>query len=348
MMTPDRLDELIARFSGCRIAVIGDFFLDKYLDTEPSLVEHSVESGQAAHQVTGIRTSAGVAGTVVNNLAALGTGQLLAIGAVGDDGEAWELRRCLEEIGCRVDHLHAFASLMTPTYLKPRDRTDPSLAGEHERYDTKNRQVMPGEVSRAVVGSLEAVLSEDAVDAVIIADQVEEEDRGVVTGVVREALADQAAAHPQVVFWVDSRTRIDRFRGVIIKPNQFEAVGRELPLPGERVKIDEATAALKGLRETTGAAVVVTLGERGMLVSDPEPEHVASVKLSGELDTTGAGDSATAGCVLGLASGGTLAEAALLGNLVASITVEQLAMTGTASPDQLRDRLAVWLAQQSD
>jgi sugar/nucleoside kinase (ribokinase family) len=100
------------------------------------------------------------------------------------------------------------------------------------------------------------------------------------------------------------------------------------------------------LREVTGAAVVVTLGERGMLVSDPEGEHVAGVELSGELDTTGAGDSATAGCVLGLASGGTLAEAALLGNLVASITVEQLAMTGTASPEQLRDRLGVWLSQR--
>jgi len=29
---------------------------------------------------------------------------------------------------------------MTPTYLKTRDRNDASLAGEHERYDTKNRQ----------------------------------------------------------------------------------------------------------------------------------------------------------------------------------------------------------------
>ncbi|MDP7277305.1 MAG: PfkB family carbohydrate kinase [Planctomycetaceae bacterium] len=346
MMTPQRLGELIGRFAECRIAVIGDFFLDKYLDTEPSLLEHSVETGQAAHQVTGIRTNAGVAGTVVNNLAALGTGQLLAIGAVGNDGEAWELRRCLEQVGCRADHLHAFESLMTPTYLKPRDRTDPSLAGEHERYDTKNRQALTGEISSAVIASLDEVLEAGEVDAVIIADQVEEEDRGVVTGMVREALSRQAVSHPRVVFWVDSRTRIDRFRGVITKPNQFEAVGREFPLPGERVEIGDAMAALGELRNRTGAAVVVTLGERGMLVSDPEPTHVPGVERDGELDTTGAGDSATAGCVLGLASGGTLVEAALVGNLVASITVEQLAMTGTADPEQLRERLGVWAAQQ--
>ena len=346
MMTPERLDGLIERFGECRIVVIGDFFLDKYLDTEPSLVEHSVETGQSAHQVTGIRTSAGVAGTVVNNLAALGTGRLEAIGAVGADGEAWELRRCLDQLGCGADHLHGFEILMTPTYLKPRDRTDVSLAGEHERYDTKNRGEMPEEVSRTVIGSLESVLAEGDVDAVIVADQVEEEDRGVVTGPVRDALSRLAGEYPDVIFWVDSRIRIDRFRGLTIKPNQFEAVGREFPLPGERVEIDEVTAAASGLREVTGAAVVVTLGERGMLVSDPEPEYVPGVELSGELDTTGAGDSATAGCVLGWASGGTLAEAAVVGNLVASVTVEQLAQTGTASPDQLRDRLKTWLEQR--
>ena len=189
MMTPERLDGLIERFGECRIVVIGDFFLDKYLDTEPSLVEHSVETGQSAHQVTGIRTSAGVAGTVVNNLAALGTGRLEAIGAVGTDGEAWELRRCLDQLGCGADHLHGFEILMTPTYLKPRDRTDASLAGEHERYDTKNRGEMPEEVSSTVIGSLESVLAEGDVDAVIVADQDEEEDRGVVTGPGRDAVA---------------------------------------------------------------------------------------------------------------------------------------------------------------
>jgi bifunctional ADP-heptose synthase (sugar kinase/adenylyltransferase) len=347
MMSPERLDELIARFAECRIVVVGDFFLDKYLDTLPSLVEHSVESGQAAHQVTGIRTSAGVAGTVVNNLAALGALDLLAIGAVGADGEAWDLRRCLESIGCRADHLHAFANLMTPTYLKPRDQTDPGLAGEHERYDTKNRGAMPDEVSGAVIASLESVLADGGVDAVIVSDQVEEEDRGVVTGAVREALSRLAGEFPGVIFWVDSRIRIDRFRGLVIKPNQFEAVGREFPRPGERVEMDEVAAALGLLCEKTGAEVVVTLGERGMLVSDPQPQHVPGVELSGELDTTGAGDSATAGCVLGLAGGGTLVEAALVGNLVASITVQQLAQTGTASQQQLRDRLRDWLSQRN-
>jgi hypothetical protein len=48
---------------------------------------------------------------------------------------------------------------------------------------------------------------------------------------------------------------------------------------------------------------------------------------------------------LALAAGATLPEAALVGILVSSITVQQLATTGTASPDELVPRLEMWLAQ---
>ncbi|MGO8745405.1 MAG: hypothetical protein ACLQNE_05395 [Thermoguttaceae bacterium] len=50
--------------------------------------------------------------------------------------------------------------------------------------------------------------------------------------------------------------------------------------------------------------------------------------------------------MLALSAGATLPEAALLGNLVASITVQQLATTGTARPEQLLPRLALWQSQQ--
>jgi sugar/nucleoside kinase (ribokinase family) len=68
--------------------------------------------------------------------------------------------------------------------------------------------------------------------------------------------------------------------------------------------------------------------------------------VEGPIDSTGAGDSATAGAVSALAAGATLPEAALVGNLVASITVQQLATTGTAQPEELVPRLAIWQAQR--
>ena len=43
-----------------------------------------------------MRAQAGGAGTVVNNLSALGVGEIHAIGLCGEDGEGYELRRALE------------------------------------------------------------------------------------------------------------------------------------------------------------------------------------------------------------------------------------------------------------
>ena len=114
-MTPERLAELIASFPSRRIGVIGDFFLDKYLEVEPALDEPSFETGLNANQVVAIRRFAGAAGTVVNNLAALGCQNLFAFGLVGDDGEAFDLRSCLRRQGCDTSGLLTSSAIMTPT-----------------------------------------------------------------------------------------------------------------------------------------------------------------------------------------------------------------------------------------
>ena len=343
-LEPERLAELIWRFPAARIAVLGDFFLDKYLDVDPRLEEVSLETEKAAHQVVGIRCSPGAAGTVASNLAALGTGKLHAIGFTGEDGEGFDLRRALQKIGCSTRHLHTVPERRTPTYLKPRDSRDPTLAGEHSRYDTKNRERTPESLEKAIVDSMDALLPE--LDALIVMDQVEERDCGVVTAAVREAVAERVTRYPDVIFWADSRRRIREFRGVIIKPNQFEAVGKENPAPGEEVDLELLRSAVLELRAEMGAPVVVTRGPLGMAVSDPEWTIVPGVKVEGEIDSTGAGDSATAGAVLALCARASLPEAAVVGNLVASITIQQLGTTGVARPQELPPRLDLWRRQQ--
>ncbi len=342
-MPPERLDELLAQFARLRIAVVGDFFLDKYLDVDPALAEYSIETGKTAHQVVGIRHSPGAAGTVVCNLAALGAGTIHAVGFTGDDGRAYELRQDLDGLGCSVEHLHCDPSRMTPTYLKPRDKGDASLAGEHSRYDTKNRTVTSNNLQQQIVNSLDTLLP--SLDAVIAMDQVEEADCGVITARVRDALANRSKQHSHVFFWADSRLRIRLFQNVIIKPNQFEALGIENPPPGTEIDLPQLGDALQTLRKETGAPICATRGTNGMLVTDPQPTLVPGFSVEGPIDPTGAGDSVTAGAVLALAAGARLDEAALIGNLVASITIQQLATTGTARPKELRERLATWNEQ---
>jgi sugar/nucleoside kinase (ribokinase family) len=342
-MQLSRLNELISRFPSHRIAVLGDFFLDKYLEVSPELAEPSLETGQVAHQVIAVRRYPGAAGTVVNNLAALGASQLYAIGAVGDDGEAYDLCQGLNKIGCCSDGLLRCPELLTPTYLKPRDYNVPGLAGEHSRYDTKNRKPTPGSIVEGITRELEKILPQ--IDALLIMDQVEIPECGVVTSVLRDRIGELAKQFPKVIFWADSRRHIRMFRNVMIKANQFEAIHKLNPAVGEHVSLDELKRVVPELRRQNNATVFVTCGERGIIASDPAVELIPGITVTGPIDPTGAGDSASAGAVMSLCSGATPAEAALVANLVASTTIQQLGTTGTASPDQVRSALAIWREQ---
>ena len=119
------------------------------------------------------------------------------------------------------------------------------------------------------------------------------------------------------------------------------------PAVGEEVSQEELRHLIPQLRQQNNAPVFVTCGERGILVSDPAVTLVPGVRVTGPIDPTGAGDSASAGAVMSLCSGATAAEAALVANLVASITVQQLGTTGSATPEQVREALTVWHAQLS-
>ncbi len=323
--------------------MLGDFFLDKYLDTDPLLAEVSVETGKTAHQVVSIRTGPGAAGTVVNNLAALGAGEIHIIGMTGDDGEAYELRKALHRLGCKTEGLLTLPERFTPTYLKPRDFRTPDLSGEHERYDTKNRRPTPLEAQNEIMANLKALLPR--IDAVAVQDQVTEDDCGVVTAKVRKELAELAGRNHRKIFWADSRSKIGLFRNVMIKVNADEAVREVFPAESGAVSNRIVVLAVTELRKRTGRPVFVTAGRRGIWISDPEPSLVRGVRVAEPTDPTGAGDSATAGAVLALCAGASLQEAAVIANLVASITVQQLTTTGTASPDELGPRLELWLSQ---
>lgn len=345
-MKRSRLDELTGRFPSHRVAVLGDFFLDQYLDVDPALEERSLETGKRAHQAAAVRSSPGAAGTVVNNLASLGCGRVHAVGITGDDGQGFELRQCLDRIGCTTRGLRRRKTLMTPTYLKPRDLSQKGLSGEHERYDIRNRDPIPPDLLQEMLADLEGLL--DQVDAVIIEDQVEEPDLGVVTQRVRDALANLADRHSRILFWADSRAHIHRFRRMILKPNQFEAMTDATPGPGERVSAESIRRILPRFRAKASAPICVTLGAAGALVTDPEITRVPAVRVEGPVDVTGAGDSFTAGAVLALCGGASLPEAALVGNLAASVTIRQLAVTGTATRRQLARRLALWNEQNEE
>jgi bifunctional ADP-heptose synthase (sugar kinase/adenylyltransferase) len=104
VITHDRLEQLLAAFPGERIALLGDLFLDRYLDIAPEWYEISIETYIEAFQIADIRSSPGALGTVMNNLTALGVGQLVPVTVIGDDGHAYDLLKALGMMRVETQH----------------------------------------------------------------------------------------------------------------------------------------------------------------------------------------------------------------------------------------------------
>lgn len=335
MLTDGVIEHILTVIPQRTIGVLGDLFLDRYLDIDASLTEPSIETGLDAYQVANVRSCPGAAGTVINNLVALGVGRVVPIGMIGDDGEGYELRQALAMmLSVDAANLVITAERRTPTYTKPMLCVRGAAPRELNRLDIKNRRPLPTVVESALLDRLAA--NWPAFDVLLVLDQVSEPDCGVVTANVRERLAELAACDPGKIVIVDSRERIGLFRNVSLKPNERECL-RAAGLA------EDVPAALRILSERTGRPIVCTRSETGMLVLE-SPGHplieVAAFPVHGPIDSVGAGDSSSAAMACALASGALLEEAAAFGNLIASITIQQIGVTGTATPEQARQRWA--------
>jgi rfaE bifunctional protein kinase chain/domain len=332
-MNSTRLNTILSAFPSRAVLVVGDFFLDKYLIIEHSLAEISLETGLEAHQVVDVRCSPGAAGTVTNNLRAMGV-NVMALSVIGDDGEGFELLKGLDATGVDVDALVIRADRFTPTYTKPMLRERDGALRELNRLDIKNRTKLPEPAEDKLISALRGLLPR--VHGVIIADQVPEADCGVITERVREELCSLARAYPTVVFAADSRERIGLFEDVILKPNEREAT-RAIHGP-DAAPLDRAGVLACGaaLYRRAGQPVFLTLGADGLMAFHQDgPTALPAAKITGPIDIVGAGDATMAGIVSALCSGATVPEAGEIGCLAAGVTVQQIGTTGTASREQI-------------
>jgi bifunctional ADP-heptose synthase (sugar kinase/adenylyltransferase) len=343
MLTDSLIEVILTALPGKTVGVLGDLFLDRYLDLDAALTEPSIETGLDAYQVVRLRSYPGALGTVINNLAALGVGRIRPVALIGDDGEGYELCQALQAM--RVVDLAGVLSWddrRTPTYTKPMLHEPGQPPRELNRLDIKNRTPTPAAAEEKIIAALSQLWP--ACDAWVVLDQVSEAECGVLTRRVRESLTSLAESDPAKFMLADSRERIGSFRRVSVKPNWTELLKALQGFP----LVNEAEA-VKRLAGVVGGTVFCTRGERDTLVvwysSDGGWQYAAAptYPVAGLVDPVGAGDSVSAGITCAMLAGATPPQAAAFGNLIASITVQQLGTTGTASPAQVRGR---WRAAQ--
>lgn len=334
---PERLREITSKYSTLKIAVAGDICLDRYFEIDPALEETSIETNLPVHNITRVRCQPGGAGTILNNLAALGIGKIIPAAIIGQDGEGFELRRALEKLpGTDLDYLVETAERRTFTYSKPLVMHPGKAPVELNRLDIKNWTPTP----RVLEGRIIEALLELApkVDAIILLDQVDVPETGVVTKRVLEAVSKIVEERPDLLVLADSRRSLRGYPKVSLKMNASELgalLGHSVRLTPDQVKANAAELA----REF-GTRVFVTLSEEGMAgAHHGTVEHVPSLPVRGEIDIVGAGDAVSANLAAAIAAGAFTRDALEIAQLAASIVIHQLGTTGSASVKQIQELL---------
>ncbi len=337
-MSPQRFSEITARYPSLRVAVLGDFCLDRYLEIDPARKEASLETGLPVYNVTNVRAQPGGAGTIVNNLSALGLPSIFPIGFVGDDGEGHELSRALQKMpGVKTDGLVKTDRRQTFTYCKPLVISGSNPPTELNRLDFKNWTPTPALVEGEIIRQLEGLHSQ--VDAVIIMDQVDVPETGVVTQKVLTAVSELVKGDPAKLMIADSRRGLRGFPPVIFKMNAAELSvlrGSDVELSADALREAAGALALHNRR-----SVIVTLGEMGILgaTGGGETCFQPALPVRGPIDIVGAGDAVMANLTAALAAGAELEEALELANAAASVVIHKLGTTGTASVGEIEGRL---------
>jgi rfaE bifunctional protein kinase chain/domain len=288
------------------------------------MAEPSHETGLPRVGVVSTEVAPGAGGNVANNLASLGVSRAAVLGVIGDDGFAHELTRSLNARSISTDLL--IRSDKAPTFAYTKLVNVATGIEDLPRVDFINTRPLPDAVEHEVIGYLREFAG--SFDIIFVSDQADTRFGGVITPAVRTVLEEIAQSNANKIIWVDSRVRVERFRNMILKPNQSEASAASIGLFGE---VDYQR--LRGY--TNSKCMFVTKGSEGVVVvEDGAESHVPAFEVLDPVDITGAGDSFSAGAALALAITGSALEAARFGNLVASITVKKRS-TGVANPEEV-------------
>jgi rfaE bifunctional protein kinase chain/domain len=336
-MSPRQLSQITGNYPKLRIGLVGDICLDRYFEIDPGLQEISIETNLPVHNVARVRCQPGGAGTILNNLVALGVGAVYPAAIIGVDGEGFELKRALERMpGVRLDWLVESTERHTFTYSKPLLMHKGRAPEELNRLDTKNWTPTPEVLQQRIAAAVRALAAE--VDALILLDQVDLPETGVVTRTVLEAVREVTKLRPDLLIIADSRRSLRGYPPVSLKMN-----AAELALffnASHRLSVEEIQQKALALAAESGRHVIVTMSERGIVGAfRGEVEQVPTLPVRGEIDIVGAGDSVTANLAAALSAGATLREALEIAQLAASIVVHQLGTTGTANPAQMTELL---------
>lgn len=326
----DRFCSLIDNFNQVKLLVIGDLTLDEFVTGEVERISREAPVLILRHENT--RQIPGGGANAVYNLAKLGA-QVKAAGFVGDDIQGAALKSIFQ--AANIDITGILTDRHRPTVTKSRisGHARQSVTQQIVRIDRKSDQLPSQDLQLQLA---DYILSQiDQVEAIVCSDYGD--------GVFTQPVIQAALTHSSVI--VDTQNDLPRYqKATLFTPNLPEAeqaVGYSI---NNEKTLQQAGEDL--LEKTNAQQILITRGDDGMsgFYYDDNNQiqswHIPAFNRTDVFDVTGAGDTVVAALTLGLCVGASFWEAAVLGNLAASIVVRQFG-TATTTNGELKQALAI-------
>lgn len=309
-----RLAEIVERFSGQKIAVLGDFVADEFQFGEISRVSREAPVLILRHRETQILPGGGA--NAANNLVDLGA-RVSPISAVGDDAAGNALVEYFRGKGVATSGILRVRGWATPTKTRFLAGWAHTVRQQVLRVDRVPNAPLPAKTYDSLRDKLRAAAHRGM--ALLISDY----GLGVVT---RELLRGATPAlRGQTLITLDSRHALHEFRGAGITaatPNEAELeVVHHTAIGQDRKGLE--SSGRRTLDYLRLQALVVTRGKDGMALFE-RGKKTRMLPIFGSdqaIDVTGAGDTVIAAFTLALSAGATFVEAAHIANIAGGIVV---------------------------
>ncbi len=322
----NRLLEIIANFKEAKVTVVGDLILDEFLLGCPSRISREAPVIILKY----LRSSYALGGgsNAANNIASLG-GQVDLIGILGKDPNGEVFARICKESGINLitvnqeDYFTTTKSRIISTSTSNPD-SGTILQQQVLRIDRESKDGFNNTTYKKLEESISTSLRTS--DITLISDYS--------NGVVTKETAQFTIKQNTNKSIIDSNGDLNKFHGAYsMTPNQPDLENfYSSSINSDQELIDKSLECIKELELNE---LLVTRGAKGMLaINNSEATAIPAFNLSEVFDVTGAGDTVSAAYSLSLAVGANPIEAALLGNLAASIVVRKYG-TATCSADEL-------------
>lgn len=326
-MKLERLEEILARAAGQRIAVAGDLMLDEFVWGKVGRI--SPEAPVPVVEVTGETFYPGGAANVARNLREF-IDHVSVIGMVGPDSSGQRLLDLL-----RAQEIETRLVLNDPDF---RTIVKTRIVARHQQVVRVDREEIRGPTEKQVAqvtAGLQKILPE--LNAFIFEDY----GKGFLgAGLVRQLSADLKAAGKIATADPNPDHKVDWGKVTAVKPNRSEALlaaGFPVTDPIGPAMEDSILleAGAKLLKMWDAEMLLITLGEQGMMLLErgQAPHHIPT-KARQVFDVSGAGDTAIALFTLALSCGASPVEASEIANHASAVVVAKLG-TATVTREEL-------------